>query len=230
MDRSTNKRRRAATQVDERVLDPASVVLFSSKLPRTVPGYEAIEEHRILSNLHSDPRAPVRIPGEGVYAHGEAAFQAGKAQLVAMVCVGQQATEAAYEVLAELRRPDVSPERAKFLGGPRAKRLAWDDSIEELWASRSSARMIYVLRAKFSPGTEARAVLARTAGKALYEYRAARGDRLWGVVPAAGDPLRVRGQNRLGQLLMTVREEAEDEADACTEGALCTSQSCSCTA
>ena len=80
----------------------------------------------------------------------------------------------------------------------------WGDDLAEWDAVGSREVMLEVLRAKFRPGGALAARLLATGDRPLVERLPRFADKTWGV--GKGE----RGENRLGVLLMRVRDELRD--------------------
>jgi hypothetical protein len=95
---------------------------------------------------------------------------------------------------AEQVRLAATPGAAKRMGRSRQHR------VREDWLGAREPVMLTALRAKFTQHEPSRAVLLSTGGEELVEH-APWGDAYW------GDGGNGTGRNRLGVLLMQVREE-----------------------
>jgi ribA/ribD-fused uncharacterized protein len=148
--------------------------------------YRANEKpYGAFSNLY---RRPVEFEGE-LFPTAEHAYQAGKA-----------------------RKPEV---RRWLMAAPTPALLAmaahglyvWD--IAPNWSKIKFERMKGVLRAKFSQHEDLRELLLSTGSARLVESATVNNavNRLWGEVNGVG-------QNKLGQLLMEVRDELRAELDS----------------
>jgi ribA/ribD-fused uncharacterized protein len=89
---------------------------------------------------------------------------------------------------------------------------------EKIWDEKKEDVMRQILRAKFSQNPEARKKLLNTGDKTI--ANADPRDNYWGIgtsatTTIAKNPSKWKGENKLGKLLMELREElrAEDEAD-----------------
>ncbi|HRP94949.1 MAG TPA: NADAR family protein [Rhodocyclaceae bacterium] len=148
--------------------------------------YRANEKpYGAFSNLY---RRPVEFEGE-LFTTAEHAYQAGKA-----------------------RKPEV---RRWLMAAPTPALLAmaahglyvWD--IAPNWSKIKFERMKGVLRAKFTQHEDLRELLLSTGSARLVESATVNNavNRLWGEVNGVG-------QNKLGQLLMEVRDELRAELDS----------------
>ena len=143
--------------------------------------------HAFLSNM---AEGAVRVRGVE-YPSAEHAFQGLK-----MLRYGR--VEAHARVLAA-----ETPAAAKRRGGKRGGADLGDDLAE--WDAVGSREvMLEVLRAKFRPGGALAARLLATGDRPLVERLPRFADKTWGV--GKGE----RGENRLGVLLMRVRDELRD--------------------
>lgn len=104
-----------------------------------------------------------------------------------------QASKALYSYDQERIRACHSPMAAKHLGRGVVRRKDWEEVRENI--------MLQCLRAKFVPGSTLAFWLVQTGDAELVEINTW-GDTFWGVF--CGE-----GQNRLGQLLMQVRDEIQ---------------------
>ena len=113
-------------------------------------------------------------------------------------------SEAAYQAQKALypqdyvKFTDLTAAQAKALGRKIKLRLGWDNLKEEV--------MCNVVRAKFEQNNDLKAKLLAT-GNALLVEGNDWGDRYWGVDQKTGE-----GENRLGKILMKVREEFRKES------------------
>ena len=91
--------------------------------------------------------------------------------------------------------------RAKFVGilPAEAKKLGRSPGIVPYWDNIKLTVMEYILRQKFTPGTELAQKLINTGNEELVEGNWWN-DTYWGVCRGVG-------QNHLGKLLMKIREE-----------------------
>lgn len=175
-------------------------ILFSSKC--------AQRHLRPLSNFHVE--AFVDVASGERWLHGEGLFQALKAEFARSYFEekGAHAEAEAAARLAAALRGEASPVRCKALGSRRGP-LQLQGPVLQAWDGGGSLEaMRRVVESKFHPVTgaaEARATLMATRPCRLFEYRGARGDRLWGVV-ASGDR-QLKGRNLLGSLLMACRDD-----------------------
>jgi hypothetical protein len=124
----------------------------------------------------------------------------GSAESVRYLRLGEcQAQKFAGEPDEEEVRRAKTPSIAANMGRDRKRPLRRD------WESVKERVMLDALRAKFTQHEELKAVLLGTGDAKLVEHTA--NDSYWGD---GGDG---SGKNRLGQLLMRVREELQVEAD-----------------
>jgi ribA/ribD-fused uncharacterized protein len=122
---------------------------------------------------------PVRMPDEITYLSAEHAYQAHKT-----LDMTARRTVAAF----------ISPGNAKRYGRNLVLRPNWEQLKDEV--------MLEVVRRKFRFNEDLMDRLLAT-GNALLEEGNHWGDRYWGVSPARSGV----GQNKLGKILMRVREE-----------------------
>ena len=141
------------------------------------------EEYRFLSNFY---QTPVTYKGL-TYPNGEAAFQAQKCQC--------EEDKVKYTLVK-------NPVRAKQMGKK-------EPCLPANWNEISPDIMLGVLRAKFSIPEMADKLLA-TGDAELVEGNTHH-DNLWGDCSCPKCVNKV-GQNRLGKLLMQVRQELRDRA------------------
>jgi ribA/ribD-fused uncharacterized protein len=111
-----------------------------------------------------------------------------------------QAQKFAGTEYAEAIRRARSPAKAKGMGRTRRHRLRRD------WEQVKDAVMSAAVRAKFTQHADVRAVLLATGEAVLVEDSPT--DDYWGCGPDG------QGRNRLGKILMAVRDELRAPADA----------------
>lgn len=138
-------------------------------------------EYRFLSNFHIAPIAHNGI----VYQTTEHFYQAKKTH---------DQTEFDAIVAAE------TPKEAKRLGGL----VKMTESHKAYWNNVRDAYMLKALRLKFTQHDDLKDKLVATNDIELVEY-APWGDTYWGVNK------NYQGENKLGKLLMKVREELKNE-------------------
>lgn len=154
--------------------------------PEVIDNFDA--EYAFLSNFHeyafhTPPLTTLQerlFPGGLYWKTAEHAFQAAK-------CVRERDHDQV--------RVAPTPGKAKRAGRAVQLRPDWEEIKDEM--------MLRILRIKFAAGTELAARLLSTGNATLVEGNAW-GDTYWGT------NLNGRGQNRLGQLLMQVRQELRD--------------------
>jgi ribA/ribD-fused uncharacterized protein len=151
----------------------------------THPIYGFTGEHRFLSNFY-----PSVIVLDGIaYPAVEHAFQAQKT----------------LDAGLRQRIADASPTTRDPVGAAAAKAMGRRVALRPDWEDVKDDAMLACLRAKFSPSCRSRenfpALLLATGDRELIEANTWN-DRVWGVDRRTGV-----GQNRLGILLMRVRDE-----------------------
>lgn len=141
------------------------------------PILEFTGEHAFLSNFWR-----AKLTWEGfIWPHSEAAYQAAKGGL--------------GEVLA------VRWQHYRFLSPGEAKKLGQTLPMVPDWPERRVEVMYEVLKAKFTD-PHLRQLLLATGNRRLVEGNRWN-DRFWGVCPPGSDS----GENKLGELLMLLRDE-----------------------
>ncbi len=155
-----------------------------AKHPDAITFFSKSPEYGWLSNFH----ACELLGPHGLEFHSvEAFFQAHK----------YVRRSDAKGLMARFAGPDVSPNKAKSMGGRRG--IPMTDAEMRAWiAGRRVEVMREALELKFSAGTELAQQLVCTGDKVLIEKLPIFADRFWGVQKAGG-------VNMLGQLLMEVR-------------------------
>lgn len=144
--------------------------------------YRANEKpYGVLSNLH---RRPVEFEGT-IYPTSEHAYQAGKAR-----------KDEVREWLMASPSPALLAMAAHGL-------YVWD--IHPDWAKTKFQRMKGILMAKFTQHTDLKELLLSTGESRLVEVATVDNavNRLWGEVNG-------KGKNKLGELLMEVRQEIRE--------------------
>lgn len=114
-----------------------------------------------------------------VWMHSEGAFQAAKTL-----------DRRVRSAMADLSNP------------VEAKKLGKRVELRQDWPKVKDQIMLDIVRAKFRQNTDIAAMLEAT-GDAVLEEGNHWNDRYWGVCPAGSG----NGQNKLGKILMIVREE-----------------------
>lgn len=191
-------------ELDE--LDPAvhaalfTVVFFSKSrnVPAPAPGLPP-SWRRVLSNFHP---APVRVDGHD-YASVEHCFQAAKAS-----CSDRPELARGFRLRATGPSAVGSdPAAAKRAGGRGAYAKAGASLDVEAWAKAREGAMERALAARWQQQPLFRAVLEATAGFALLHFERSGARSFWGG-SLHRDTGQAQGENRLGRMLMALRDGA----------------------
>lgn len=155
-----------------------------AKHPDAIRFHSKSPEHGWLSNFHG---CELLGPHGLVFHSVEAFFQAHK-------YIGRSD---AKTLMARFAGPDVSPNKAKNMGGRRGIPMT-DAEVRAWFAGRRVQVMREALELKFAAGGELAQQLIDTGDKVLIEKLPIFADGFWGVKKAGG-------VNMLGQLIMEVR-------------------------
>ena len=137
-------------------------------------------EYDFLSNMY-----PCEVTYKGItYKCSEAAFQAQKYN-----------SEGIKKEFAEY-----DGKQAKWHGGPRGDHKLTKEEVSS-WNDRRISVMEEVVKAKFEQNQDLKKKLMETGNAMIYEGRAFRPDRFWGI-----NLKTMEGQNHLGIILMNLRD------------------------
>lgn len=142
--------------------------------------FEFKNEYDFLSNMY-----PCDVAYKGItYKCSEAAFQAQKYK--------------SEEIKKEFAEYD--GKQAKWHGGPRGDHRLTKDEVYA-WNDKRISIMEEVVKAKFEQNEDLKKKLIETDNVKIYEGRAFRPDKFWGI-----NVKTMEGENHLGKILMNLRE------------------------